>query len=435
MADSIDILGQKKLRSASFPEPEYLFRAAWAIIAAAGLVLSVHLILRAGHGGDDSWLPMTRALDFLRQSTSDPVYQALFFGEKIKFQYPPSSLLIVDLLSHVGITTPAQYNTVNAVVLIVSALVFARFASLVLGHVSLFGVRVPIAPIAFLIALRYFPNQLAFELGQIQIWIGLFFILSCLLLWQGRPFVSGLLIGASAVIKPQFCLFGVLALWRRNWRFLAACASVVVAAVLLSTWLYGWRAQFDYLSVLSFLSRHGEYHHLNQSIGGVLVRLFYDGPPLDRDAAGVPIPAYVASFPPYLPIVYAITTATSVVMIVAAFLLRGTGDEKTARLQEFTLAAMLFTMASPIAWVHHYNVLLPAYVIALKGALERQSRGYVCLAAALLAISYGLTGFRLAPPYAPTVAGFSLVQSHVLIGAWILLGVLIAQSRFQPKVT
>ena len=124
-----------------------------------------------------------------------------------------------------------------------------------------------------------------------------------------------------------------------------------------------------------------------------------------------------------------------IVMIVAAFLLRGTGDEKTARLQEFTLAAMLFSMASPIAWVHHYNVLLPAYVIALKGALERQSRGYVCLAAVLLAISYGLTGFRLAPPYAPTVAGFSLVQSHVLIGAWILLGVLIAQSRFQPKVT
>ncbi len=407
VADNIEILGQKQPHSASFPEPEYLFRAAWAIIAAAGLVLSIMLILRSGHGGDDSWLPMARALDFLRQSTSDLVYQALFFGEKIKFQYPPSSLLVIDLLSHVGITTPAQYNTINAVVLIVSALVFAQFASRVLGHVSLFGVRVPIAPIAFLIALRYFPNQVAFELGQIQIWIWLFFILSCLLLWQGRPFVSGLLIGASALIKPQFCLFGALALWRRNcgassppalwsWSLPSCCRHGSTAG----------GAQFDYLSVLSFLSRHGEYHHLNQSIGGRA------GPPFLRRAAARP--GRRGRGDPRL---------RRVVPALSPRRLRSDdGDQprddrggvfaaRDGRRKDRAFARVHASRRCCSPWrlrspgVHHYNVLLPAYVIALKGALDRQSQGQFWLAAVLLAISYGLTGFRLAPPYAPTEAG------------------------------
>ena len=41
--------------------------------------------------GEDSWFPMTRALDHLRGASPDGVYRDLFFLGHIKFQYPLSN--------------------------------------------------------------------------------------------------------------------------------------------------------------------------------------------------------------------------------------------------------------------------------------------------------------------------------------------------------
>ena len=57
---------------------------------------------------------MARALDFLHGSTAGLVYQTLFFSEHVKFQYPPSALLLLDLLRRMGIGTTFQYNAANA---------------------------------------------------------------------------------------------------------------------------------------------------------------------------------------------------------------------------------------------------------------------------------------------------------------------------------
>jgi alpha-1,2-mannosyltransferase len=58
-------------------------------------------------------------------------------------------------------------------------------------------------------------------------------------------------------------------------------------------------------------------------------------------------------------------------MFVIPFLFRSRDGDRTAELLGFCTAAALFTMASPVAWAHHYNVLLPAYPVALKSILQR----------------------------------------------------------------
>jgi Glycosyltransferase family 87 len=409
---------------------EWSYRIAWLALTAACVGLCVYVIGRAKYSGDDSWLPMTRALDFLHGSSVGLVYDKLFFSDHIKFQYPPSGLLLLDLLRWLGLSTSAEYNLINAFVLIISALAFSIFTTQVVGRARCFGLRIPVGPIAFLIAVRYYPNNLAFQIGQMQILLGLFFLLACLALLHEKRIVAGCLIAAAATVKPQFLPLGLLALWRRDWRFAAGLGVVTAVAAMLSMALYGWDTHLDYLKVLSFLSLHGEYQHLNQSINGILVRFLYDGPSLDRDPSGL-IPQ--SAFPPYIPAVYLATILSSLVMIALPFIIRPNKVDRWSELLGFCTASVLFTMASPIAWVHHYNILLPVYVVALQVIRDRGQGAARWGALVLLGVSFCLTGFALIPSSAPTVPSLNLVQSHVFIGACLLVGVLVAQLVEGPR--
>jgi alpha-1,2-mannosyltransferase len=95
----------------------------------------------------------------------------------------------------------------------------------------------------------------------------------------------------------------------------------------------------------------------------------------------------------------------------------------------FCTASVLFTMASPIAWVHHYNILVPVYAVALRAAGDRW-RGCVLLTVvSLLVVSYVAIGFPLVPASAPTIPSMNLIQSHVLIGAFLLVGICLIELR------
>ncbi|WP_413989772.1 glycosyltransferase family 87 protein [Labrys okinawensis] len=369
---------------------------------------------------------MGRALDFLKQPSSGLVYQTLFFSEHVKFQYPPAGLLILDLLRWIGIRTPEELNFINAGLLIATGLVFAVFSVRVLGSIRIFKVAVPIGPIAFILALRFYPSNLAFQIGQMQILLGFLFLLACWAVLNDRRVLAGALIALAATVKPQFLPLGVLALWQRNWRFAAGMIGVTAASLALSISLYGWLTHLDYLSVLSFLSKHGEYQHLNQSLGGFLVRELYQGPSLDRDPSGS-IPQ--SAFPPYIAAVYIPTIISSLLMLLTPFLVRSKGTDRISRLLEFCTASLLFTMASPIAWVHHYNILLPVYIVALKGVFERWQGARARIALTLLGVSLLLTGYPWALASDPTIPSLDLLQSHVFFGALMLVGILLIEMR------
>jgi len=405
-------------------------RLSWTIAAAACVVLSIRIVRLVKFSGQDSWFPMSRALDVLHGSSPGDVYQALFFSGHVKFQYPPSGLLLLELLRRIGLDRSSEYNALNAGLMIATGLVFSVFATRILGPIRCLGLRFPVAPVAFFAGIRFYPTYTAFLFGQMQVLLGLLFLLACLSLVNDKRIVAGCLIAGAASVKPQFLMLGLLALWRKDWRFLGGFAAVLAAAEISSVALYGWDTQLHYLQVLKFLSHHGEQQHLNQSINGILNRYLYAGPSLDNDPEN-PIPG--SAFPPYIPAVYAATTLSTLIMIAIPFALRVKEDDRVSRLLGFCTATVLFTMASPIAWVHHYNILLPAYVVGLKVVLDRWQTRRDPVALIALAVSFVLTGFALAPPMDPTAPAHNLAQSHLFFGACLLVGVLLVEARSVPS--
>ena len=80
------------------------------------------------------------------------------------------------------------------------------------------------------------------------------------------------------------------------------------------------------------------------------------------------------------------------------------------------------TIASPIAWTHHYAVLLPLFALALPAALEIE-RGRRALLL-LMAASFLLIAdtWRAVNQLAETP--FNFLQSYVLFGGLVFLGIL-----------
>jgi alpha-1,2-mannosyltransferase len=395
----------------------WLIVAITVVLAFASIALSIRVIGKAPYAGEDSWFPMLRALELLHESTANRIYETLFFSGHVKFQYPPSGLLAVDLLHHLGVTTSKQLNSINSVLLMILGAVFAIFVAQLAAPLHA-QVRLPIALAAYLIALQFYPNGLAFQFGQIQILLGLLVLLSCLAKLNNQSVLAGVFIAAATTVKPQLALLVIYGVSRKDWRFVGGFSAVAALALLTSVWLYGWTNHVDYLGVLTFLSQHGEYHHLNQSINGFLNRELYDGPSVDIDPQN-PVPN--SGFPPYIPAVYYGTVASSLLLIAVAFLGRTYSSTTTSDLLGFSLAIAAFTMASPIAWVHHYNLLLPAYAVALKTALEYCHGRRLTVALACLVTSFVLTAFAIVPPFGPTIRGLNLLQTHVYVGACILL--------------
>jgi Glycosyltransferase family 87 len=401
----------------------WLLWIGFAIIAA---IMAARLHHAVNPLAEDSWYPMSKALDFIYSSSGKLVYQTLFFTQHIKFQYPPSGLLLFDAMRHVGIDELWEFNATNVAAMWVCGVVFAVMCVQILGPVRLRGVRVPVAPLAFIVWIKFFPDHLALRLGQIQVLLGLLFLLACWSVINDRRVWAGMLVAAAATMKPQFLLFGVWALWRRDWHFAAAFAVVTGAAFVVSVGLYGWDAQVAYLNVLSYLSRHGECFHLNQSVNGVLNR-FLAGPCTDFDQHVDPAtPIHNSWFPPYIATVYVATLVSSLVLVVAAFVRTKTPDRQSMLLA-FCTAGLLFTMASPIAWVHHYNILLPGYLIGLKVMLDRHEHDPAWTSSLFLVISFGLTGLGFRPIFGPVDHSSNLVQSHVFAGAVILAVVLLLE--------
>jgi hypothetical protein len=427
---AVTVFGATENRAANETGRVWISRLIFWLVIAAGAALSVRVVLRAKFSGADSWSPMTQALDFLHRFPDQRIYETLFFSRHVKFQYPLSSLLTLDFGRLLGVSQIWQYNLANAFVLILTGVLFALFVRKLFGDVSYRGIRVPVAAAAYIVALRFYPDNLAFEIGQMQLALGLLFLAACYAKLNNRPGLAGGLVGLAAMTKPQFLPLALLAIFRRDWRFTISLLAVAIVLTALSVLLYGWYNHLDYLKVLSFLSRRGEYQHLNQSIGGLLDRWLYHGPSLDRDPLGA-IPQ--SAFPPYIPAVYFTVLATSIIFFILPFAVKVKGEDAISELIGFCMAATLFTMASPIAWVHHFNVLLPGYAVAIKAALDRWQGGRRYFSLCLIGLSAVLVGYPVVPASAVTDPARNLLQSHVLFGACILVVVFLQEAFVAPR--
>jgi len=367
---------------------------------------------------DDSWAAMRAALDQRREHAGQPLY-APVLARCLKFQYPPSSLLALDAIQALfGLAATSNLVLNSMSFLFLGALLFATymlarpalapFAEAPLDHLLIFA-----------LGLTYYPVLKGLELGQIQTWLSALFALALWAYVRGRRVAVGIALGIIVSIKPQMGVFLLWALLRREKRMALAMGSTLAALGLLSLARYGLAAHLEYLELVRLLSR-GEAYAPNQSFNGLLLRALHLGNIRDFSCH---------DFAPDNPLVHAGTVLSSLVLLGFALLYRRKWHANNPG-ASMGLAGLCFTIASPIAWEHHYGILPPVFAVGLATlACQPKGRGswkWVALAAAwLLSVRFAALG---------TLANSNVnfLLSHLFFGALTLIALLHFLRRPNP---
>lgn len=371
-----------------------------------------------GVQGVDSWAPMAQAYAIAPAGAVHPLYQRLFFERHVKFIYPPTALLLFRALD-LSLARPAWRAALNALSWLCVALAIGFSAALLdraLARASPPASRADrLARIALVAAFGvcFYPLIKAYTLGQMQVVVNAAF---AAMLWcwlTGRPVAAGVLVALMAAVKPQYGLFALWGLLRREWRFVASAAVAGAVLLALSVASFGLDDHLDYLRVLAHVGRHGEAYWPNQTVNGFLQRLLGNA----QSAVWDP-----AQYPPFHAGVYAGTLVSSVALLAAGLFapLRFLGRGGALDLAGFAVA---LTLASPIAWEHHYGVLLPILALALAEATTRRAWGAATWPALALCAAVASNYWAALGRLSGTV--WNPLQSLLLFSALVLLALLL----------
>jgi len=395
----------------------------WSQLVAILLVILIGLAQwKAGHvsmldalgnwlnfsAGRDSWSPMRQTYDWFVAPHRSSIYQEVFFSRHVKFQYPPSSLLIFAIPKKFGISISDFFlNAVGWVAVMAEVAATAALSIMALSKTADEKIgtaeKLSGAILAGLACLLFYPVLRAYALGQIQTWLNAMSAAAMLAYAWGRRGLAGALIGGICLIKPQLGLVLVWALLRKQWGMAAAMSAVLAIGFGTSLLWFGWQNHVDYLSAIAFMGKHGEAIYANQSINGFVQRLIGNGDALRW---------HEHDFPPFNAIVYSLTVLTSLLMIAGSLAWRRTGG-----LGDFAIAILSFTMASPIAWVHHYGVLPPLVVLLATAIARRPTLGSI----ALLVGAYIMAASFFAPYDEPWLMQVRATPSSYLLFAALIM--------------
>lgn len=383
----------------------------------------------------DSWEDMFQAWEYLQSNHGTLIYSQLFFKDGVKFQYPLTSLLPLFLLNQFTSDNHTQLyilNFLSWIAIITTAIFAVRIFNLSLNSFfakplsGKFRLDVFIRTFLFLLlCFMFYPLMKAHALGQIQVFINCFFTLSVWFWLKRQEHISGILIGLMILIKPQYVLIAIWGVLRKRYSFAISLFAVCLSGLLCSAFLFGSSNLLDYLSVLNFISRTGEGFYANQSMNGLLNRLLFNGNNLQWERH---------IFAPFNSIVYAGTLLSSALLVLGA--LRGFVRRSLwGGVTDFMIIALSCTIASPVAWEHHYGILLVIFAFLLPYLLSQPVFGrttmfFFVLSYALASNFLGIFN-RLA-----YVLVLNIAQSYLYIAALIVLVFLygIGDRRGQAKL-
>ena len=384
---------------------------------------------------------MRDALDLLRSGSKENIYEILFFQKMVRFQYPPSSLLPLELLSSLGLSSVGDLNRLNLLFYLLNALAMGCLARLLYradyadGRTLANQQLAPMAlvPLSVIASLMFYPVLRAQVLGQIQIWIDLLFTLAIVFWVGGRQLLSGICIGVACAIKPQLGLLLVWGLLWKRFNFVLGISMTIVPVLLISIARYGWQNHLSYLEVLAFLSKHGESFFANNSINGILNAYFSSGDSHVWDAS---------TLTPYVPIVYAGTVVAEAfaiaLIVIPPFILRS----KSANVGTLGTAAICTVIGSPVAWEHHYGILLPLYLVAVRATIALGPGPRRLMMLVVLSVSWVLVANLIPFVLLLGETPFRILQAQFFFGALLLLIVLFASQQpilranmLQPELT
>lgn len=334
--------------------------------------------------GDDSWRPMLHALQDFHARL--PIFQTVFFEQHDKFQYPLTSLLPLYWLQQYGWSDSGILRLMNLLTWLAFWFTLFLTVRIFLVAAQRSGVRNelkgPGAPVIAasigLLALFFYPETYSYALGQMQTFLALLFA-GAVYLWLKQRFTAaGALFGLMCLVKPQYTLFLLWFALRKKFGALVSASIVLGAGWVVAGMTFGWKDQLAYLDVLRYISRRGESYWLNESLNGLLNHLLFNGT----------IRAWVPdAFAPYNPFIYLSTTLFSVGLVALALFYRREPGERGGLL-DLAAMAITATVASPIAWQHHYSILLPLFAYFAATLREPGQRRYLAVAFVLIANSW-----------------------------------------------
>jgi hypothetical protein len=394
-----------------------LFAVARADYADTGLV-TLEAFFR-GTQGRDSWDPMAHA--YFHATTphakDKPFYWRTAFSPQVVrkgYQYPPSALLVVSVLDRAfGAAWPRVIRAITwAMVPLTAACVWALARALLRARGAGDG-GWWLAGVCAFATLNFYPVMRAYANGQMQTWLNAAFA-AALWCWvtRRRP-AAGALLALCCAVKPQLGLFLLWGALRRQWGFVGTFLATGLAVLVVSLAVYGWEPHVGYLGMLRFLGERGEAFFPNQSVNGLLQRWLFNGDVLSWRQP------WVEHFPPYDARIFWATVASSIVLIAAALAAPVAESEHGGAL-DFSVMGLVATMASPIAWEHHYGVVLPMFAvawIAFRDAPPGPRR--------LLALAYVLIGTCFWVTRRLYDSRWNVLESYLFFGAVVLLGLLL----------
>ena len=367
----------------------------------------------------DSWLPMSVALSHYDLYSDSGLYQDLFYDRHIKFQYPPTSLLFMYSVTIVSRGTRLPELTILNVLSWAAVLATGWYSAAVAMEVRrLRGIRLSFmnncihaAPLV-LAAASFYPVVKAYSLGQLQTIINCMAAILVLFILRGKSCYAGAIGGCLCLLKPQYVLLCLWACVRKERSFVLGMVMVAAMGIICSVLLFGLRDHIEYFRILSFIARHGEAYYPNQSINGLMNRLLGNGENLRFSPY---------TFPPFSAIVFGVTTGGSLCLISVGFAVAIRASKTVGgSLQSLCVCLIVMTMASPVAWEHHYGVLLPIYaVLSAMPSCELSGAKKVALM-----FSYSLTSTFWSIVNRWSDPPVNMIQSYLLFGAMILLAIL-----------
>lgn len=224
------------------------------------------------------------------------------------------------------------------------------------------GPRARVALVALPFVAAFNPFQSEFRLGQANLLVLFFSVLTVQALERGRPLRGALWFSIAAVKITPLALLPWLA-FRRQWRFFLALLAVGGA------WLAALAAWWGPAAVLPLFRRWVEVtatkkaipaiiaFHENQSLQGAAARLAGVLGALERPAAGVAAWQWLWILP-----------SLAVVVLLALLAAR---DGFRARLlpEEFAISSLLMLLASSDSrYAHHVQLLVPLAVLTALAA-------------------------------------------------------------------
>jgi hypothetical protein len=353
--------------------------------------------MRRTYFGDPE--PSVVAAAQLARQRNAPIYERdLSIGSA--FIYPPLAALVYRPL--VVLRTDdahAELALVNHLLLIVIIGLIAAVLSAG-GALTLWELLA-----VLLMTATFYPLLRALELNQAMVITTACLGAAVVSLQHGKQTAAGVALALGALFKPPLALMLPLLFWHARRTLYAALATgaVLLVASLIYAGLANHVAYLTY--VLPSMSR-GYAYYANQAWNGFVLRLFIgdDSLTVFRQSEGFVAARAVAQM---------LATSTWVLALVV---LRRARDAAPA--EAFVFAWLAATLASPIAWEHHYAPAVFAFALWYRrlGGLTPKQLGLLAGAYALMASYFEVRGF--------SSVALRPLMSYLFAGALLLFGAL-----------